>query len=83
MAVDGAAVDGRYLMVEAEYQDIMTLAMKSRCERCAAELTVDGKAYICSEERTFCVPCAQTLHHICPNCRDELVLRPRRTARSK
>lgn len=61
----------------------MTLAMKSECERCAAELEADGKAYICSRECTFCVPCAQTLHHTCPNCTGELVRRPRRATRSK
>jgi hypothetical protein len=84
-AVNGMPVDGKASDHDtgAEYQDTMTLAMKSECERCAAELMADGKAYICSQECTFCVPCAQTLHHICPNCESELVRRPRRAAGSR
>jgi hypothetical protein len=58
----------------------MTLEMKPTCERCAFKLAVDGEAYICSYECSFCVGCAQDLDWICPNCGGELVARPRRQA---
>jgi hypothetical protein len=54
--------------------------MKPTCERCAFKLAVDGEAYICSYECSFCVGCAQDLDWICPNCGGELVARPRRQA---
>src|SRR5204863_4065123 len=56
----------------------MALEMRARCERCGAELQPTGDAYICTYECTFCAPCAATLAHVCPNCRGELVRRPRR-----
>jgi two-component system, LytTR family, sensor kinase len=58
----------------------MQLQMKPRCERCGTPLRPDGPAVICSYECTFCSPCASELRHKCPNCTDELVCRPRRTA---
>jgi hypothetical protein len=39
---------------------------------------MDGEAYICSFECTFCRNCAFEMHHRCPNCGGELVSRPRR-----
>ena len=56
----------------------MSLEMRARCERCGAEVHPGGDAYICTYECTFCASCAATLAHICPNCRGELVRRPRR-----
>lgn len=56
----------------------MALEMKPACERCAMDLAWDGEAYICSYECTFCRNCAIEMHHRCPNCRGELVARPRR-----
>jgi hypothetical protein len=56
----------------------MALQMKATCEKCHANLTVDGEAYICSYECTFCVACTQQMVACCPNCRGELVRRPRR-----
>ncbi len=53
--------------------------MKVRCEKCAAGLQADGRAYICSHECTFCPPCALKLQNACPHCGGELVLRPRRS----
>ena len=53
--------------------------MRTRCERCGAALAWDGAAAICSHECTFCPYCAEALEHVCPNCRGELVPRPRRT----
>jgi uncharacterized protein len=59
----------------------MALAMKSACERCAAELPEDSTAArICSFECTFCTTCTESLHGRCPNCGGELVPRPRRRA---
>lgn len=57
----------------------MALEMRDRCERCeTATLTVDGPARICTYECTFCVPCADAMDDVCPNCGGELVPRPRR-----
>nr|WP_245663215.1 DUF1272 domain-containing protein [Nocardia inohanensis] len=57
--------------------------MRTRCERCeVAELAADGPARICSYECSFCVPCAETMHDVCPNCGGELVARPRRLQQS-
>ena len=56
----------------------MSLHMKPDCERCAAAMEPDGKAFICSYECTFCPDCAKALERICPNCGGELVRRPRR-----
>ena len=56
----------------------MALEMKPACERCASKLVLDGEAYICSYECSFCVGCAQDLDWICPNCGGGLVARPRR-----
>lgn len=52
----------------------MTLVMKDRCERYGQELSMRGEAYIC----TFCAPCAKDMRCTCPNCKGELVPRPRR-----
>jgi hypothetical protein len=56
----------------------MALEMRESCERCLVALPPDSKACICSYECTFCALCADELGHICPNCGDELVPRPRR-----
>ena len=58
----------------------MSLEMREACERCDATLVVDGEAYICSYECTFCASCSTELAHVCPNCGGELVRRPRRGA---
>ncbi|GAA3901119.1 DUF1272 domain-containing protein [Streptomyces gulbargensis] len=57
----------------------MALEMRDRCERCGtAGLAPDGPAVICSYECSFCVPCADAMDGVCPNCGGELVARPRR-----
>ncbi|MFJ5773972.1 DUF1272 domain-containing protein [Streptomyces sp. NPDC093094] len=59
----------------------MALEMRESCERCTtAELPPDGPARICSYECTFCVPCAEAMEGVCPNCGGELVARPRQAA---
>jgi len=58
----------------------MALELRPACERCGASLHPDGPAAICSYECTFCVACAESLEHVCPNCGGELVARPRRVA---
>ena len=57
----------------------VALELRTTCERCAAALTADGAAFICSYECTFCAGCSAELGHDCPNCGGELVRRPRRT----
>jgi two-component system LytT family sensor kinase len=54
------------------------LEMKVRCEKCAAVLTADGQAFVCSYECTFCAGCAVSSHNVCPHCGGELVRRPQR-----
>lgn len=56
----------------------MSLAMKSQCEKCGAELQPNGEAYICTYECTFCGDCTEAANHVCPNCSGELVRRPRK-----
>lgn len=56
----------------------MSLQMKATCEKCHASLAADSEAYICSYECTFCAACTQQMAARCPNCRGELVRRPRR-----
>ena len=58
----------------------MALELRAECERCGAGLATDGDAVICSYECTFCVSCAAAMEHICPNCGDELVARPKRVS---
>lgn len=59
----------------------MALTMREVCERCERRLPLDGEAYICSYECTFCPACAEGMKLICPNCSGELVRRPRREMR--
>ena len=59
----------------------MALQMKPACERCDLDLAIDGEAWICSFECTFCAACADALGCRCPNCGGELVVRPRRDVR--
>ena len=57
----------------------MALEMRDKCEKCARPLAMDGDdARICSYECTFCAPCTDAMHGICPNCGGELLPRPRR-----
>jgi uncharacterized protein len=57
----------------------VALLMKPACERCAAPLPRESiDARICSYECTFCAACAKAMGGRCPNCRGELVPRPRR-----
>jgi hypothetical protein len=56
----------------------MALQMKATCEKCQANLAAESEAYICSYECTFCATCTQEMAARCPNCRGELVRRPRR-----
>ena len=61
----------------------MALAMKPACERCGNGLAMDGEAYFCSFECTFCPDCAGEVARCCPNCGGELVIRPRRATEPK
>lgn len=55
----------------------MALQLKTQCERCGQGIDLDGKAYICVYECTFCHACTLWLGFNCPNCGGELVRRPR------
>ncbi len=60
----------------------MGLEMRSSCETCGRPLSMDGAAFICSFECTFCEDCSREKHGlVCPNCQGELVPRPKRTAK--
>jgi hypothetical protein len=54
------------------------LQLRPNCECCDVDIPAQSRhAFICSFECTFCAACASTvLHHVCPNCGGELVLRP-------
>jgi hypothetical protein len=54
------------------------MEMKSACEKCNKSLKVDGVAFICSYECTFCKECTEEFNKVCPNCQGELVARPKR-----
>lgn len=54
------------------------LEMRTTCERCETGLPESAEARICSFECTFCVPCADAMASVCPNCGGELVARPKR-----
>lgn len=56
----------------------MALEMRAICEKCQRGVALDGPAFICSYECTFCDHCASEMGHTCPNCSGELVARPRR-----
>jgi len=60
------------------------LQLRPNCECCDRDLPPDTvDAFICSFECTFCRSCAgEILGGRCPNCGGELVLRPRRPART-
>jgi hypothetical protein len=60
----------------------MALEMKKQCEKCDARLGHTDEACICSYECTFCVKCAQEMSNVCPNCKGELVSRPKRQSKS-
>ena len=55
----------------------MALEMKEVCEKCGRKITASDEAFICIYECTFCATCAEAMAAVCPNCRGELVRRPR------
>ena len=58
----------------------MALEMKSECEKCAAALGHTDDAFVCSFECTWCPECTEAMQRVCPNCRGELMPRPKRRA---
>jgi hypothetical protein len=56
------------------------MQMKAVCEKCTKSLKIDGVAFICSYECTFCKECTDGLQMVCPNCQGELVISPKRKA---
>ena len=71
-------VSGKGYRLAAPVERKSGLAMKGTCEMCRSPLGPESGAYICSYECTFCEHCAQRTMYHCPNCRGELVARPRR-----
>ncbi|MGJ8670101.1 MAG: DUF1272 domain-containing protein [Oceanococcus sp.] len=61
---------------ELKQGQVHMLEMKKKCEKCHSDLSEDSPIYICSYECTFCDSCTQSMHHDCPNCGGQLVLRP-------
>ena len=61
----------------------MALQMKTNCQICDQSLEQDSEAYICVYECTFCAPCTEERHNVCPNCGGELVRRPKETIKAK
>ena len=61
----------------------MALQMKTNCQICDQSLEQDSEAYICVYECTFCAPCTEERHNVCPNCGGELVRRPKKNSKSK
>jgi len=55
----------------------MALEMRTKCEKCEAEIGASSEAYICIYECTFCATCTSAMKAICPNCGGELMRRPR------
>jgi hypothetical protein len=56
----------------------MALEYKPTCEKCSTALTMQSEACICSYECTFCEKCSVEMEFSCPNCKGELVKRPKR-----
>jgi hypothetical protein len=55
----------------------MALDLRPNCERCDCDLPPDAAdARICSYECTFCAPCVEALHNVCPNCGGGFEARP-------
>ena len=57
----------------------MALQMRGGCERCQAQVTPEGEAWIRVSECTFCARCAGSMRHVCPDCGGESVHGPRPT----
>ncbi|MFK0522263.1 DUF1272 domain-containing protein [Paenibacillus illinoisensis] len=55
----------------------MSLEMRNTCETCESRLHTDSLGYICTHECTFCHECTVEMEYVCPNCKGELVQRPR------
>jgi hypothetical protein len=58
----------------------MALEMRAQCEKCQTPLLAEDPAFICSYECTFCPACTMAMEQRCPNCKGELVRRPRRAS---
>lgn len=54
------------------------LEMKTECEKYARALEPMSEAFVCSYECTFCPDCTAAMDATCPNCRGELLARPKR-----
>ena len=47
----------------------MSLQMKDECQKCAAGLSPQDEAFICSYECTFCPSCYAEWKAVCPQLR--------------
>lgn len=53
------------------------MEMKNKCLKCNVHPNLEAIAYICSYECTFCEDCTKLFANICPNCKGELIRRPK------
>lgn len=53
------------------------MEFQPECGRCHGALAPGESAYICALDCTFCPTCVRELKFVCPNCRGEVVRRPR------
>ncbi|MDM5186184.1 DUF1272 domain-containing protein [Bacillus sp. DX4.1] len=51
--------------------------MRKCCEKCSNKIKEQSLAFICTHECTFCEECTKSMNYVCPNCKGELVKRPR------
>jgi DNA-binding HxlR family transcriptional regulator len=63
--------------LETRTPRVEVVMYKEACEKCAAPLTVDAEAYICSYACTWCRSCAERFAWRCPNCQGQLQPRAR------
>jgi len=79
-APKGARAYGRVPKNRGENTSLLAAVSLDEGVSAAMTLTgaVDGAAFICSHECTFCGDCSADMDHVCPNCGGELVRRPRR-----
>ena len=61
----------------------MALEMRTVASAAVRRWRPTATARICSYECTFCVACAESMEHVCPNCGGELVARPTRARRDR
>jgi uncharacterized protein len=78
VAGDGFRLEPELPDLNVLLKEFLGLEMRRECERCHTLLTINGIAFICSYECTYCERCGDALGYKCTNCGGELTRRPRR-----